>query len=84
MQYLLLLDNLGLLHSLLQELGDAGADRLDLLDHILWVVGQEFSGSPKLVLELLALNVRFVSKSARAAYNLFDVEVLLVGLGLDP
>lgn len=52
---LLLLDDLGLLERLLQELGNAGADLLDLLDEILRVVGEELGSGSELVLDLLSL-----------------------------
>ena len=54
------LDNLGLLQCLLQQLGDAGADRLDLLDQVLGVSRQKLGSGLELVLEGFGLDVSLV------------------------
>ena len=54
------LDNLGLLQCLLQQLCDAGADRLDLLDQVLGVSRQELGSGLELVLEGFGLDVSLV------------------------
>lgn len=66
----LLLNDVGLLHSLLQELGNRRADGLDLLDEVLGVSGQEFSGRLELLIHLLGLDVSFGIESTRGREKL--------------
>jgi hypothetical protein len=51
----LVVDEFGLLHRLLEELGDGGAELLDLVDQILGFSRDELCCSSKLLLDLLGL-----------------------------